>query len=153
MILKETRKYGLYLILATQNLIDGKGQSRLKNNLLNNTHVKVIGTNGFRTIKRFSQEIGIHHKRLLKLPLHFFWIHYGTKGKLVRTANVFFPGSPVLARKSEVLKQTNYLIYKSGYYKPILQSQLDIKDTLDDYPYDRHDRIQNHEKPLPKFSY
>ena len=41
-ILKETRKYGLHLILISQNIVSGVGHMKLRRNLLNNTNVKII---------------------------------------------------------------------------------------------------------------
>lgn len=73
-ILKETRKYGLHLVLCTQNLVTGRNQEQLKRNLLNNTNVKVIGANGVSTLKPLAKETGIDEDALLRNPKHFFWI-------------------------------------------------------------------------------
>jgi len=69
-ILKETRKYGLHLCLATQSIVSWKEQEKLKRNLINQTNVKIIGRNGTPTLKALSQETMISIKELQK-----FWFY------------------------------------------------------------------------------
>lgn len=57
-ILKEARKFGVYLILANQNIKDIQPSSLL-DGLLNNTDVKLIGRNGNKNLITLSKEIGI----------------------------------------------------------------------------------------------
>lgn len=58
LILKEARKFGVYLVLANQNMSDIQ-PLRLLNNLLNNTDVKIIGANGNRSRQILSKEVGL----------------------------------------------------------------------------------------------
>ena len=73
-ILKETRKYGLHLVLCTQNLIAGRDQEALKRNIINNTNVKVVGANGQSTLYPLSKEIGVKAEELAKTRKHQFWV-------------------------------------------------------------------------------
>jgi len=76
-ILQETRKFWLHLILITQNIVSGKEQEKLKRNLINNTNIKVIGTNGLSTLRALSNETWIPIKELQRLSFHQFRISYG----------------------------------------------------------------------------
>ncbi len=78
-ILKETRKYGLHLVLCTQNLISGRDQEALKRNILNNTNVKIVGSNGQSTLNPMSKEIGTDIEELMKTKKHEFRIKSGDK--------------------------------------------------------------------------
>jgi len=75
-ILKETRKYGLHLILITQNIVSGKNNEGLKRDLLNNTNIKIIGANGANTLKALSLESGVSFKALRRLGFHQFRVSY-----------------------------------------------------------------------------
>ena len=55
-ILKEARKYAVYLILANQTIEDVRSPEMLSN-ILNNTEVKLVGRNGIETLSKLSKEI------------------------------------------------------------------------------------------------
>ena len=77
-ILKETRKFGLHLILASQTL-GHKGQSKLKETILSNTSVKIIGNNSYNTLKSLGKETNIPLADLQMMRKHEFYIKSGEK--------------------------------------------------------------------------
>ncbi len=74
-ILQETRKYGLHLVLSTQNIPSGQENSKLRRNLMSNTAIKVIGTNGIPNLEPLGKECGIPLKDLQRLKKYQFLVH------------------------------------------------------------------------------
>ncbi len=72
-ILKETRKFGLYLIIANQSVGDFT-DAKLKQNLFDNTDIKIVGRVGSTSAKALSQEIGIEADTLQNLPNYSFYM-------------------------------------------------------------------------------
>lgn len=151
-ILKETRKYGLHLILISQNIVSGVGHMKLRRNLLNNTNVKVIWANWLSTLKALANETGIKLKTLQFLWFHQFRIRYGAYyRKLIKTKDTLWRKSPLLLRKGQVTKQTHKMVYETGYYRPRL-TRTSSPDRIRDMPQNRQDKLARQHYPSPKFS-
>ncbi len=87
-ILKETRKFSLFLILANQTLEDIK-PAGLLSNLLNNTEVKAVGRNGSGTLSKLSREINIKTNELQKMLKFQFYIKaWDKKARLIKTNTI-----------------------------------------------------------------
>lgn len=151
-ILTESRKYGIHLILSTQNIVYGKGNEKLKRNLLNNTNVKIIGANGHTTLKVFALDTGIPIKDLQKLSFHEFRLAYGSKHrKRIKIKDVFWRGSPLLMKKWEVLSQTHRLLKESGYYKPILPAKSYPEEWMDSLPISYREQVEKERFPRGRY--
>ncbi|WP_375562721.1 type IV secretory system conjugative DNA transfer family protein [Bernardetia sp. OM2101] len=86
-ILAETRKYGLHLIAANQNLaqIDNK---KLKEIMLGNTHIKFVGRNSPLTLSVFAREMEVKLEKLQKLEQYTFFSKVGSnKAFSIKTTN------------------------------------------------------------------
>ena len=151
-ILTESRKYGVHLILSTQNIVYGKGNEKLKRNLLNNTNIKVIWANGFTTLKVFSQDTWISMQDLERLSFHEFRLAYGSNNKkLIKTKDVFWRGSPLLIKKWDVLSQTHWLLKDSGYYKPIIPPTSTPEEWVNNMPLGFKEKLEMNWNPKGKF--
>ena len=151
-ILKETRKYGLHLVLCTQNLISWRNQEALKRNILNNTNVKIVGSNGQWTLVPLSKEIGVKDSILLKTFRHEFRIKSWDKKTIkMRTTNFFWKHSPLLLSSHKIRKLNNRIIKNGGYYKPVPSDNVDL-DWINDLPEDWRDKEMEKESPKSKFT-
>ena len=152
-ILKETRKYWLHLILATQNIVSGKEQEKLKRNLINNTNVKLIGANGLATLKALSNETWIPVDALQDLGFHQFRVKYGAKQMYrIHTKDVFWCWSPLLLSQGEMISQTYNMVHNTDYYKPILKHSQKPEEWIDDFPFDMQEEKLKEWYPMPKFA-
>lgn len=117
-ILTEARKYGLHLLLANQTVSD---LEKHKENILNNTDVKLIGRNGNRSLSTLAKETGIAVKELLELPKFSFYAKVGDVQPFI------FQASPMLVKeqrgsskyymnKEQLQIQKDYFLKQSGYY-------------------------------------
>lgn len=102
-ILKEARKFGVYLILANQNIKDIQPSS-LFDGLLNNTDVKLIGRNGNKNLITLSKEIGIWVKEFEKLKQYEFILKSSDK-------------PPVKIKTKAILKLSLFQINRRNYIK------------------------------------
>ncbi|EAY29419.1 TraM recognition domain-containing protein [Microscilla marina] len=75
-ILAESRKYGLHLILANQNLAQITSK-KLKETILSNTSVKFVGANSPTTLQHMAKELGIKTKEFDNLKKHGFFLRAG----------------------------------------------------------------------------
>lgn len=99
-ILTESRKYKLFLVLAQQFLGQGMN-TQLKNAILSNTYLKFIGMNALNTLKALSSETGIELEKLQKLKQGEFFVKKGTE-------------------KQFKIKVPSYLVgYKNEYYESV----------------------------------
>ena len=152
-ILKETRKYGLHVFVITQNIVSWKDQEKLKRNLINNTNVKIIGANGLTTLKALSQESWIEYKVLQHLSFHEFRVKYGSRNrKKIKCSNVFWKRSPLLLSKIQMITQTNRMVNKTGYYKPVLQNTNMNEERIEQFPINLRTSITEEFYPKPKFT-
>jgi hypothetical protein len=88
-ILEESRKYHLHLIVATQIL--GKNiDPILKESILSNTNVKIIGANSYAQQYTLSKETGIDKEKLTKLRVGSFYIKSKfSKAFLYKVSKIF----------------------------------------------------------------
>jgi len=126
-ILTEARKYGLHLLLANQTVSD---LQQHKDNILNNTDVKLIGRNGNKSLAILARETGVSVDKLLALPKFAFYARVGDIQPFL------FQSSPMLVKeqrgsgkyymsKEQLQKQKGYFLNKSGYYTQIKRSTPD----------------------------
>ena len=70
----EARKYHLHLIVGTQSV--GQLPPSLKEMVLNNTAVKLVGLNGLPALKSQAGDIGVSYAQLQNLPPFHFYLKY-----------------------------------------------------------------------------
>ncbi|SFC94140.1 Type IV secretion-system coupling protein DNA-binding domain-containing protein [Flexibacter flexilis DSM 6793] len=118
LILEESRKFGLHLVIANQNL----GQisdTRLLRTILSNTFTKIVGANGFKDLKDFSAEIGVKVTQLQQLPPYKFYCKSGTNPAFVFDPAAFLVGHqpPFFLDKKQTTQLKEYLVHQSGQYQ------------------------------------
>lgn len=85
-IVEESRKFGLHLVISHQNLAQIKDPN-FRRSILSNTHVKIIGMNGFKDLKDYSQELNIKVDELQKLPNYHFYARTGNNNAYLFKSN------------------------------------------------------------------
>lgn len=132
-ILKEARKFGVYLILANQNVSDIQ-PTTLLSGLLNNTDVKLVGRNGNKSLSVLSKEIGLPVKELDKLKQYEFILKSSDKKAIKIKTKALLKQSyfqmnrkKYNAFKDKILKQ---------YYKPLqsIQNTVATQQVIDGLP-------------------
>ncbi|MES2387823.1 MAG: type IV secretion system DNA-binding domain-containing protein [Bacteroidota bacterium] len=117
-IMEESRKFGLHMIIANQNLgqID---DSKLLRTVLGNSETKIVGANGHKDLKDLSAEINVPLKQMQHLPKYHFYIKSGNN-----TAYVIEPKSflleqkpPFYLPKEKAAALREWIIEVSGQYK------------------------------------
>jgi len=89
-ILKETRKFGLSAFICGQSLPTGRGSEGMRQNILTNTSVKMVGTSSATNLSMLAKETGIKLQELQRLKNFEFRIKSGNRiPKKVRTRDVF----------------------------------------------------------------
>lgn len=118
-ILAESRKYGLHLALANQNLAQITSK-KLKETILSNTSVKLAGANSPTTLQHMAKEIGIKTKDFELLKTYSFYLRAGGA-----TPRIFKPPTFLLRQKKKYyLKAADkkalkkYLVHEAGHYIP-----------------------------------
>lgn len=92
-MLAESRKFGLHLILANQNLAQLESK-KLRENLLSNTNVKFVGANSPTTLQKMAKELGIKAQDFERMRSHQFYLRVGQN-----PARVFRPPAFLLRHK------------------------------------------------------
>ncbi len=118
-VFSEARKYRLHLLVGTQTV--GQLPASLKDMVLNNTAVKLVGLNGLPALKSQAGDIGVSFSALQQLPPYHFYLkidhHAPLKIKspdaLLKNAKRYFAS----AKELKVLKE--YLLEESGLYRNI----------------------------------
>ena len=132
MILTEARKYGVHLLLANQSVSDLGGH---KDNILNNTDVKLIGRNGNKSLSILARETGVKVDKLLEIPKYSFYARVGDiKPFLFQTSSMLVKeqrgSEKYYLSKEELAKQKQFFIKKSGYYLPIQKVKRTVEEVV-----------------------
>ncbi|WP_052600165.1 type IV secretory system conjugative DNA transfer family protein [Aureispira sp. CCB-QB1] len=120
-ILTEARKYGVHLLLANQTVSD-LGDHR--DNVLNNTDVKLIGRNGNKSLSILARETGVSVDKLLALPKFSFYARVGDVQPFMFQASSMlvkeqWGSGKYYLTKEELEQQKQYFINNSGYYTQV----------------------------------
>lgn len=146
-ILTESRKYKLFLILAQQFLGQGMN-NQLKNAILSNTYLKFIGMNALNTLKAFSQETGIKLEDLQELKQGEFFVKKGTENHFKIKVPSYLLG---YSNQYSTMNDLNFwimenLMCKSLYYKEVKE----IKEKSEIKPEQQKEIKQEQEKSRKK---
>lgn len=159
-ILEQARKYGIHLILAQQGAGQGM-DTDLKNAVLTNTALKIVGQNAFKTYDVIAKETGVpisEIQKLDKLEYNFF-IKAQKKDPFIMQAPNFLAKN----KKGDYINPHYYLttegaenlirhfIEKSGYYKPVHTGEKSIEKEERQEPSNKPIEIKK-ERIKPKFN-
>ncbi|PTT73123.1 MULTISPECIES: type IV secretory system conjugative DNA transfer family protein [unclassified Chryseobacterium] len=116
-VFSEARKYRLHLIVGTQTV--GQLPASMKDMVLNNTAVKLVGLNGLPALKNQAGDIGVSYRDLQNLPPFYFYMKYDHHPALKIKAPDFLLRHPkkYFAEKEEMKNLKEYIIHKSGIYR------------------------------------
>lgn len=116
-VFSEARKYNLHLIVGTQTI--GQLPNSLKNMVLNNTAVKLVGINGLPALKSQAGDIGVSYTQLQKLPPYHFYLKYDHYPALKIKSADFMLRSPkrYFATARQIAELKKYILEKSGIYR------------------------------------
>ncbi len=150
-ILKETRKFGLHFVMATQTLGE-IASSRLRGTILSNSGVKIIGANGLNTQKMLRNRTGIPLKMMETLKKYQFVIKAGERAPIIkRTPGILTRAKSLYMNQREVRAFNKRMVEESGYYKPVLPVH-PKEDRMDDFPRDWKEQLLNEHSPKPKYA-
>ncbi|MES2387887.1 MAG: type IV secretory system conjugative DNA transfer family protein [Bacteroidota bacterium] len=156
-IMEESRKFGLHMIIANQNL----GQvddTKLLRTILSNSYTKIIGANGHKALKDFSAEINIPVRQLQGLPKYNFYVKSGNNTAYVLEPKAYLlearPPFYMSKEKAAVLRE--WIAEVSGQYKPAEITQTDQVESVqnnvaDSSPPPPPPPVKSKGKLTPKF--
>jgi len=132
-ILKESRKYGFGMVLANQTVGEGM-DTDMKRNFLGNTQIKLIGANGHDSLNDLAKNTKVSIEDLKALKKYEFYVDSADKTPYkMQTTNFLTKTAFQLTDKQEE-DLDQYLLYESGYYRPIEERQAPPPDTPDREP-------------------
>lgn len=115
-VFSEARKYNLHLIVGTQSI--GQLPLSLRDMVLNNTAVKLVGINGLPALKSQAADIGVSYSELQNLPPYHFYLKYDHHPALKIKSPDFLLRNPKLyfALPNEQKSIKEFCINQSGIY-------------------------------------
>lgn len=121
-MLAETRKYGVHLVLANQYVT--QLGTRTQQAILSNTAVKIAGKNDVDTFKRIAPNMELKISDLQTLPKYHFYIKSGDKAPALYASNdLLIKNEKHQLTKSELAALDQYIIHQSGVYTGIANEQ------------------------------
>ena len=116
-VFSEARKYHLHLIVGTQTI--GQLPLSLKDMVLNNTAVKLVGLNGLPALKSQAADIGVSFADLQSLPPFHFYLKYDHHPALKIKSADFMLKNPkkYFASEKEIAFLKDFVLEKSGLYR------------------------------------
>ncbi len=115
-ILSESRKYNLSLICAHQNL--SQIDTRTRDSLLSNTHIKVLGKNANKDLKIMSSEIGVTTEELANLQNNEFYCKVNSRTPLKFSGTDKFLGNKEAISEFQWKEHLKY--WKKRYYRKMI---------------------------------
>ena len=128
-ILTESRKYKLFLTMAHQVLKQIE-ESKLKDIILSNTNIKIVGRNGTETIAKLSKELNIKTEEFSKLGVGQFYGKIGAKPAFKFKYRIVDPFYSKYTEKSKTLTEENRKLY---YVKPTAKKVIIKSDKKKDF--------------------
>jgi Cdc6-like AAA superfamily ATPase len=126
-VFSEARKYHLHMIVGTQTI--GQLPLSLKDMVLNNTAVKLVGLNGLPALKSQASDIGVSFADLQNLPPYHFYLKYDHYPALKIKSSDFMLKHPkrYFATEKEIAFLKDFVLEKSGLYR---DNTLDFSTTV-----------------------
>jgi hypothetical protein len=130
-VFSEIRKYRLHIIVGTQSL--NQLPKSLKDMVLNNTAIKLVGINGLPALKAQAGDLGVSYQALQYLqPFEFYLKYDHYKAIKIKSPNFLIPfksrycmsHKQMMALKQKILLETT--VYKS--IKRVMPKQEDSEN-------------------------
>jgi len=140
-ILSESRKYKLSVICAHQNL--SQIDTKTRDSLMSNTHIKIVGNNSMKDSKIMADEIGLDSQQLMELQKGEFYVKVDSKTPVKVMAIDKYLGDNDAITNMEWKQHLKY--WRKKYYTKIIDTTV-IEST--------DDNIANHSTPslpIPNF--
>jgi len=140
-ILSEGRKYKLSIVCSNQNL--SQIDTRTRDSLMSNTHIKIVGNNSIKDSKIMADEIGIAPQQLMELQKGEFYVKVDSKTPVKVMAIDRFIGDNDALPEMQWKQHQKY--WRKEYYTKVIDATV-IEST--------DDNIANHSTPslpIPKF--
>ena len=128
-ILTESRKYKLFLTMAHQVLKQIE-ESKLKDIILSNTNIKIVGKNGTETIAKLSKELNVKVEEFQNLGVGQFFGKIGDKPAFKFRYKLV---DPYFFRFSDLTKQAQKDQEEKYYIKPIAKKVIIKTDKKKDF--------------------
>ncbi len=119
-ILKESRKYRVPLVLANQTIEDIRSKQML-GNILNNTELKFVGRNGSETLKKMANEIGVSLKILQDMKKYYFYVKAGDRAAYQFKTDTSLKDFSMQLTKEQQQALDDFQL--THYYKEVIQSK------------------------------
>lgn len=131
-ILAETRKYGLHLITANQNLAQIQN-TRIKEVVLSNSRNKFVGSNSMSTLSVLAREIGVKADKLQELQKFQFYVKIGDrKAFFLKTINTLSKRAYQISdEERKTLREE--IVHSSQYRDKDERSIADITDAPEEW--------------------
>lgn len=125
-IFSEARKYKLHLIVGTQSV--NQLPVSLKDMVINNTAIKLVGINGLTALKSQAGDLGIAFNVLKTLPPFYFYLKQDHYGAIKIKSPDFLLKSPkkYFLSKKEQVKLKAQVLSQSTLYKDNKNLQSDF---------------------------
>jgi len=140
-ILSESRKFKLSVVCSHQNL--SQIDTKTRDSLISNTHIKIVGNNSIKDSKIMADEIGIASQQLMELQKGEFYVKVDSKTPVKVMAIDRFVGDNDAI--SDVQWKQHQKYWRKEYYTKIIDTTV-IEST--------DDNVANHSTPslpVPKF--
>lgn len=154
-VFSEARKYNLHMIVGVQSV--SQLPLSLKEMVLNNTAVKLVGINGLPALKLQSADIGVAFSELQNLPPFYFYLKYDHHPALKVKSPDFLLShhKTYFALPKEIKSIKEFCLHQSGIYR---SSELPIEDktknTTQTTPHSNQNQDPSRENSsgfMPKF--
>lgn len=154
-IFSEARKYNLHMIVGVQSV--SQLPTSLKEMVLNNTAVKLVGINGLPALKLQAPDIGVSFSDLQNLPPFYFYLKYDHHPALKVKSPDFLLShhKTYFALPKEVKSIKEFCLHQSGIYR---SSDVTTKDKTKNTTHASPNNKQIHNPPrenssdfMPKF--
>lgn len=144
-ILRQTRKFGLHLLLANQSVED---LDSIREVVLSNTAVKCVGTNGSpETLKVLAASTGTSYETLVGLNKYHFYIKsLSSSGVIVKPSDILMRDPSFSITAEQELELEEYTVAK--YYKDFT---VQTPVPMDDGAQDSNDEESGTSSSLTKF--
>ena len=147
-ILTDTRKYAMYLFLANQSLTQDM-ETQLRNLLLGNTSVKIVGENGHATLNQMAKEISVTVEEFENMKKYCFFVKSGDQNAyIVAPSNHLVTWSKRYFQNDEERTSLKSYLLSSGIYKKrIVETNNSVDEASNENKQGNENKDGSEDKP------